>query len=155
MRKTFRVLGYLLAVEVVVQAMAIAYAMSGLSKFVSEDDGVINKQVVESEELAFPEIVGFIIHGMNGMMLIPLLALLFLIVSLFAKVPGGTRAAAIVLGLVVLQVVMGIALHGLPFLGALHALNAFAILVVAFRAARGAGDTVATSPAQPRVGVNA
>jgi hypothetical protein len=155
MRKTFRVLGYLLVAQVVIQAMAIAYALSGLSHYISEDDGVLNKQVVESDDMAFPEVVGFIIHGMNGMMLIPLLALLFLIVSLFAKVPGGTKSAAIVLGLVVLQVVMGIALHSVPFIGALHALNAFAILVVAYRAARGAGDTVAPSPAQPRVGVNA
>lgn len=155
MRKTYRVLGYLLAAEVVVQAMAIAYGMAGQSKYVDEDGGVLNKQVMESDDMIFPELVGYIVHGVNGMMLIPLLALVFLIVSLFAKVPGGTRSAAIVLGLVVLQVVMGVAAGSLPFIGALHALNAFAILVVAFTAARRARDGVPTAPAQPRVGVNA
>lgn len=149
MRKTYRVLGYLIAAEVVVQAMAIAYALAGLTYWVSEDGGVLNKQVIESDETPFTEVIGFIIHGMNGMMIIPLLALLFLIVSFFAKVPGGSRRAGAVLGLVVLQVVLGITSHSLPFAAALHALNAFAILVVAFTSARRAGAPVELPAAAP------
>ena len=45
MRNVYRVLAYLLAVEVVVQAMAIAYAIAGLGKWVEDDGGVLNKQV--------------------------------------------------------------------------------------------------------------
>ena len=39
MRKTYQVLGYLIAAEVVVQAMAIAYALAGLSYWVAEEGG--------------------------------------------------------------------------------------------------------------------
>ena len=67
-------------------------------------------------------------HGINGMMIIPLLVLLLLIVSFFAKVPGGVQKAAILLGLVVLQVFLGIFSHSIPFVVVLHVLNAFAIL---------------------------
>ncbi|HWH29279.1 MAG TPA: DUF6220 domain-containing protein [Mycobacteriales bacterium] len=138
MRKTYRVLGYLLALEVVIQAMAMAYGTSGLSHWVLEEDGVLNKQVRESDDIPFTEVVGFIVHGMNGMMLIPLLALILLIVSFFAKVPGGTKWAGILFGLVVVQVLLGINASGLPFLGLLHGLNAFAIFATAVVAARAA-----------------
>ena len=57
------------------------------------------------------------LHGMVGMMLIPLLALVLLIISFFAKIPGGVKWAAIVLGLVVLQVALGIFGHETPYVG--------------------------------------
>ena len=145
MRKAYSVVGYLIAAEVVVQAMAIAYAIAGLGYWVSEKGGVLNKQVMESDETTFDGVVGFMIHGMNGMMLIPLLALLFFIFSFFAKVEGATRRAAIVLALIVLQVFLGVLTHSIPGSAALHALNAFAILIVALTAARRA--SAAASPA--------
>ena len=37
------------------------------------------------------------LHGLVGMMLIPLLALVLLIISFFAKIPGGVKWAGIVL----------------------------------------------------------
>ena len=155
MRKAYSVLGYLIAAAVVVQAMAIAYAIAGLGYWVAEEGGVLNKQVMESDETTFDGIVGFMIHGMNGMMIIPLLALLFLVFSFFAKVPGATKRAAIVLGLVVLQVVLGILTHSIPGSAALHALNAFAILVVALTSARRAGAMAAPAAhADSRIGAS-
>jgi len=115
MRKTYRVLAYALAIEVVVQAMAIAYGIAGLGKWV--DDGhVFNKQVLNADSPDFPGAGGFAIHGINGQMLIPLLTLVLLIVSFFAKVPGGTRRAAILVGLVIVQVVLGVTSHSAPAL---------------------------------------
>ncbi len=140
MRATYRVLAYALAAEVVIQAMAIAYALFGLGKWIQDDGGVLNKAVMDADNgPEFSGVGGFAVHGINGMMLIPLLVLLLLIVSFFAKVPGGTQRAGLLVGLVVLQVVLGIAGHGLTLLGPLHALNAFAILVVAIQAGRLAG----------------
>ena len=132
MRKTFRVLAYALAVEVVVQAMAIAYAMASLGKWIDEDGGVLNKKVISASSPSFPGSGGFALHGINGMLFIPVLTLALLIVSFFAKVPGGKKWAGILVGLVVLQVVLGIALHGVPGVAPLHVLNAFALGVVAF-----------------------
>ena len=103
MRATYRVLGYLIAIEVVIQAAAIAYANFGVSKFV-EGGGTIDKALVESDELAFDEIVGFIVHGINGMNVIPLLAIIMLIVSFFAKVEKGVVMALLVVVVTALQV---------------------------------------------------
>lgn len=156
MRKTYRVLGYLIAAEVVVQAMAIAYALAGLGYWVAEDGGVLNKQVLDSRSAEFAGVGGFMVHGMNGMMIIPLLALSFLVVSFFTKLPGASKRAAAVVGLVVLQVFLGILTHSLPFSAALHALNAFVLLVVAFTSARRAGAAApVAAPVDVREGVSA
>lgn len=155
MRKTYRVLGYLIAAEVVVQAMAIAYAMAGLAYWVAEDGGVLDKQVMESDSLSFAGLGGLITHGINGMMVIPVLALLFLVVSFFAKLPGASKRAGAVVGLVVLQVVLGITSHSLPFAAALHALNAFLILVLAFTSAHRAKGEAPAAVVEQRVGVHA
>ena len=84
-------------------------------------------------------------------MIIPLLVILLLIVSFFAKVPGGVQKAAILFGLVVLQVFLGIFSHSMPFVIVLHVLNAFAILGMALVAGRSA--TVVHETARPSVAV--
>ncbi len=58
MRSAYRVLAYIIAIEVVVQAAAIAYALAGLSKWVS-DGGTLDKASMESEDTTFPGVVGF------------------------------------------------------------------------------------------------
>ena len=151
MRNVFRVLAILVAIEVVVQAMAIAYGIAGVAHWVEEDGGVLNKAVFDSDDPEFTGIGGFITHGINGMMIIPLLVILLLIVSFFAKVPGGVRFAAIIFGLVVLQVFLGIFSHSVPFVVVLHVLNAFLILGASIAAARAAA--VAPAPAEASVAV--
>jgi hypothetical protein len=146
MRSTFRVLAYVLAAEVVIQAMAIAYALAGLGKWVSDEGGVLNKAALDSESLEFTGVGGFAVHGINGMMVIPLLTLVLLIVSFFSKVPGAPKRAGILVGLVILQVALGLGLHGVVFLAPLHVLNAFGILVMAFTTGRLAG---AVEPVRP------
>ena len=134
MRLVYRVLAYLIAAEVAVQAAAIVFATFGLFSWV-DGGGVLDKAAVESETLEFEGIVGYMIHGMNGLMVIPLLGLVLLIVSPFAKVPGGVRWAAAVLGLIVVQVLLGMFAHELTSLGILHGLNAFLLFSAAFMAA--------------------
>jgi heme A synthase len=126
MRRTYQVLAWLISGLVVVQAAAIAFAMAGVVHFV-DGGGVIDKALVESEDMAFPEIAGFIIHGMNGGMLIPLVALVLMGVSFGAKFPGARKWAAIVLGLVALQVFLGYGLYGAAALGVLHGANALLV----------------------------
>lgn len=91
-------------------------------------------------------VIGFPIHAINGTMVIPLLALILLIVSFFAKVPGGVRAATIVLFLVVIQIVLGITAHQVPVLGPLHAINAFGILAMALLAGKRASAALTSEP---------
>jgi hypothetical protein len=153
MRSAYRVLAFLVAGLVVVQAAAIVYAVAGLGHWVDEG-GTLDKAAFESEDLEFDGVVGFMIHGMNGMMLIPLVALILLIVSFFAKVPGGVGRAALILGLVVLQVALGIFGHDVPALGALHGINALLLFGTAIMTGIRAKDAdVATPYAAERTAV--
>ena len=127
MKATYRVLAYLVAAGVFVQAGAIAYAwFTTLHEL--EDGAVIDSN--------FEGNIGHSLHGTVGMMVIPLLAIVLFIISFFAKFPGAVRFAGIVLGLVVLQVVLAFVAFGAPVVGALHGMNALAILGVSITAAQ-------------------
>ena len=133
MRTAYRVFAYIIAAEVVIQAAAVAFAISGLFNWIDKDGGTLDKAAIESD-VEFTGVVGFIIHGINGMMLIPLIALIFLIISFFAKVPGGVMWAGATLALVVLQVTLGLLGSEGPVFGMLHGANALAIFSVAVMA---------------------
>jgi hypothetical protein len=75
----------------------------------------------------------------------PLLGLILLIVSFFAakSVPGARKWGGIIFGLIVLQVVLAFVAFGAPIVGALHGLNALAIIGSAARASMLTRDSVA------------
>lgn len=155
MRKTYRFLANTIAALVVVQAGAIAWAFFGLANEIDKNGLVVNKACLESEGCGdFTAEWGFAIHMFfNGTVLIPLVALILLVVSFFAKVPGGVKYAAGIFGLIVLQVIV------LPMLsrevgsgfGALHGINALVLMGVAIMAAQRARTTVAATPATESV----
>ena len=135
MRATYRVLACLLALEVVVQAAAIAWAVFGLTAWI-EGGGVLDKAGMESESVTFDGVAGFMVHGMNGTLIVPVIALLFLVVSFFARFPGAVAWAGAAFAAVVVQVALGIFAHSAPVLGMLHGVLALVLLVVALIAAR-------------------
>jgi hypothetical protein len=151
MRSTYKFLAYAIAVLVVVQAGAIAWAFFGLTNEIDQNNLVINKACLESEDGCgggFTAEWGFAIHMFFvGFVLIPLLSLILLISSFFAKVPGGVALAAGVFGLVLLQVIV------LPMLsrevasgfGALHGVNALVLMGLAYMAGRRASVTTSTT----------
>lgn len=145
MRNVYRALAYLLAAEVIVQGMAIAYALAAMGHWVDEDGGVVNKALFDQDNPKFPGSGGFMLHGINGTAIIPLILILLVITSFFAKVPDGTRRALILFGMVAVQVVLGIGSHDVPWLAPLHVLNAFGIVTFAYLTARRVGS-VATEP---------
>lgn len=155
MRKTYRFLANTIAALVVVQAGAIAWAFFGLANEIDKNGLVVNKACLESEGCGdFTAEWGFAIHMFfNGTVLIPLVALVLLVISFFAKVPGGVKYAAGIFGLIVLQVIV------LPMLsrevgsgfGALHGINALVLMGVAIMAGQRARTDVATTPATQRV----
>lgn len=130
MTKTYRILAFVIAAEVVVQAAAIAWAMFGFANWI-DDGNTFSKKDLDCKScgFSFTEERGFMIHGINGQMIIPLLALALLVVAFLAKVPGGVTWALVVFGLVLVQAVL------LPVLaedvnavfGALHGLNALVL----------------------------
>ena len=65
MKSVYRVLAYLVAIEVVIQAAAIAFALAGLGKWIMEG-GVLDAAAMESEPTEFTGIAGFMVHCING-----------------------------------------------------------------------------------------
>jgi hypothetical protein len=134
MRAIYRVLAFVVAAEVAIQAALVVWGEAGLGSYVDRV-GVIEKTTFdtafETGNAPFPEFLGFLLHGMNGMMVIPIIALLLVISSFFAKVPRGIVFALAVLGLVVIQASLGLGGHSIAFLGALHGINALLLFSTA------------------------
>jgi hypothetical protein len=133
MRKTYRILALLVALEVVVQAAALAWAMFGLGAWIDEGN-TFNKTMLECRDCPwnFTEERGFMIHGINGALVIPVLALALLIVSFFTRDKVLVRWAALTFGLVIVQSqVLPYAGRDYPVFGALHGLNALVLFATA------------------------
>lgn len=122
MRTTYQWLARLIALGVVLQAAFIAFGTFDI--FNAADDGR-----VFTSDTAYN--TGQTLHSVLGSMVIPALAVALLIVSLFAGIPGGARVAALVLGLVVVQVLLGLVSFSVPWLGLLHGINAVVLAGVA------------------------
>jgi hypothetical protein len=148
MRTAYKVLAYLVAAEVTVQAMVIVWFVSGLGKWV-EGGGVLDKAAMESEGTPFPQVVGIMTHGINGFFVIPGLALLLLIISFFTKVRGAIKWDVVVFVLVIVQGQLGGLGHDFPWAGALHGLNALALFSVALYAGRRLRGTTVAVVEQP------
>ncbi|MFL6047186.1 MAG: hypothetical protein ACJ72M_19025 [Propionibacteriaceae bacterium] len=149
MRTAYKVLAYLVAVEVAVQAMVMVWAIAGLEKWV-DGGGVFDKAVTESEGAPpFPEAAGIMAHINNGFFVIPALALLLVIVSFFTKVRGAIWWAVVVFVLVIVQTQLGGLGHDFPLVGALHGLNALVLFAVALYTGRRLRAASAVEVEQP------
>ena len=125
--KAYRGIALAIAVGVLLQAAFIAFAWFDVLNAV--EDGTIIDDNYDGN-------AGHAGHGIVGMTVMPLLGIALLVSSFFVKVGEARKRAGIVLGLIVLQVVLAFISFGLPALGALHGLNAFAVLASALYASR-------------------
>ncbi len=140
MKQTYRILAGLVALGVLVQAAAIAFAWFDVLSQV--EGGAVFDENSEGN-------AGHAIHGMVGMMVLPAIALILLIVSFFAnkEVPGAAKWGGIVFGLTVLQVALAFAAFSAPVVGALHGINALLLFGAAGRAAALARTVAVARPA--------
>ncbi len=152
MKSAYRVLAFVIAGLVAFQSAVIVFAIFGLFAWV-EQGGVID--MAAQQTASFTGDVGFMLHAIVGQMLIPLLGLLMLIFSFFAKISGGVKWALFVFGAIVLQVLVGLFAHGAPLLGLVHGLNALVLFGVAVTAGMRVKRTVATAPARAAEGTAA
>ncbi|MFC7527646.1 hypothetical protein [Actinoplanes sp. GCM10030250] len=141
MRTAYRIIAMLIPIFVLVQLTVIAGAWFLVLNDL-DSGSVLDKNTVDNW--------AHVVHSQVGMIVIPLLGLSLLIVSFFARVPGGIKWAAITLGVIFLQVFLAFAGFAAPLVGLLHGLNAAAVAAVAEVAARKAKVTT-TAPAQPAV----
>ncbi|MBA3720748.1 MAG: hypothetical protein H0W95_10790 [Nocardioidaceae bacterium] len=142
MRSTYVALARLVALGVIVQAALIAF---GWFEVLSEvEDGAVFDENTDYN-------AGQLLHAMVGTIVIPVISLVLLVLSFFAKIPGGVKWAAIIFGLVVLQFLLALVSFSAPVIGLLHGMNALALAIVAERAgARVAALAPTTGPEQPR-----
>ena len=123
MRTTYRVIAYLLALSVAVQASLIAFGAFAL------ENNIDNGPVSDGDT------TGVTLHHSFAYIVV-LFAMALLAVSFGAKVQHGVRWAAIPLGLVVVQFFLAYAAYSAAIVGVLHGLNALAIFAVALLAGR-------------------
>ena len=148
MRIAYRVLALVVAAEVAIQAVVMVWAVAGLGKWIASG-GVADAAMMESGGTPFPEVAGFIVHGVNGMFVVPGIALVMVIVSFFTRVRGAIKWALIVFGLVVVQGQLGFLGHEIPAVGGLHGLNALVLFTAALYAGLRIGKAARTdAPAQ-------
>ena len=143
MRATYRVLALLIAAGVVLQAAFIAAAWFQVLND-TDSGAVFDKNSANWAHTA---------HSVVGSGVIPLLAIALLILSFFARVPGGVKWAAITFGVVVLQFGLAAVAYSVPVIGALHGINAFALAGVASIAARKARLAETPAPIETRAPV--
>lgn len=154
MHMAYKVLAFLVVGLVAVQAAAHAWASSGLVKYLAQG-GTIDFESTEAPPV--PEFLGLMIHGMNGMFVIPIVAIVLLIVALVTKSSRAIIWAGVVVGLVALQVTLGLLGHETTALAFLHGLNAIVLAgtalatgLLVFR--RTAVDTTSQAAVAARVG---
>ena len=149
MKQVYRVFAYLIAVGVAIQAAAIAYGVFGLFNWV-EGGGTLDQAALRAEDSDVGGGLGFFLHIMIGYFVIPVVALLLLILSFFAKVPGGIRWALFSFLTVVVQTLLAGFAHALAGVGWLHgmvALVLFGLAVTAgIRTGRSMQETAAPTP---------
>lgn len=150
MRITYRVLAFAICGLVMLQAASHAWASAGIAIYLAEG-GTID--LASGTMPDFPEAVGLMIHGMNGMYAIPIVALALLVVAFFAKIPRGSMWAGIVLALVALQVTLGLLGHEMTTLAFLHGVNALALFGTALAAGLRAKAPATADAAAPRTAV--
>ncbi len=127
MHTIYKYLAYLIALLVVVQSAVIVWGVAADIRF-----GIDNPTTTVTES-PFP--LGAQIHSIVGMYVIPITALVLVALSLIMK--AGRMWAGLVLLAAVVQVALG--LGGIlvtPFLGLLHGINAFVIVLFALLGAR-------------------
>jgi hypothetical protein len=139
MRKAYQAFAALIAICVILQATWIALATFLLIGDL--DDG---KTIDKSYDGNWADAL----HGIFGTAIIPLLAILLLIVSFFAKIPGGSKWAGFVFLAVVVQIALAFLAFAVPVLGFLHPINAFVLMALAGIAGRRA-RVAGAAPAVP------
>ena len=151
MRMVYKVLAFAVAGLVMVQAAAVAFAMFGLFAYIEGGATIDAANSGPESDIDFPGVVGFMIHGMFGTLVIPVIALLLLISSFFAKSAGAVKWAVIVFVTTAVQIALGIFAHGIPQLGILHGIVALVLFGVAIMAGMRIKGRVAAESTDDRV----
>ncbi len=134
MKKAYQVLARLISALVVVQAAAIAYGAFAIDKVI--DKAKDHGDTIANASTKLDGGAGYGLHGLIGMLVIPVVAIALFIVAFMAHVPDGVKWAGFILLDVVVQVALGLAAHGVAALGWLHGPNALLLFALGIYTAR-------------------
>lgn len=146
MRTVYRVLAYVIAAVVAIQAAAIGYGVFAQLNWIDKG-GTLDKATLEG---SWPGSGALIFHALEGLAVF-LVALALLIVSFFAKIDKGVRWAVIVLAATFVQIALGTLSHLVTASGAVHgafALVLFGLAVTAAMRVRKPSSVAEATPAQ-------
>ena len=129
MRTTYRVLAHLVALGVAIQAASVALGFFFIIHEV-EDGGVV------SAGYDYESNLGIMVHRFGGLGLVPLAAIALFGVAFRTRTPGAVARAGTVFGLVLLQIALVFLAFTVAWGGALHGVNALAVLLSAIWAGR-------------------
>ena len=147
MRGAYRAFAGLIALGVLVQAAAVAGGWFGTINEV--DDGATITEDYEGN-------LGHAVHGINGMMIMPLLGLFLFVLSFFAKsIPNAVKLAGLTFLAIVVQIVLAFISFGVPAIGILHGVNAFVVFGLALMCVRRATETRPTDTTAAAPGATA
>jgi hypothetical protein len=127
MVKVFKGIAQLIALGVLLQASFVAAAWFQAINDV--DDGLTITEDYEGN-------LGHTLHGITGMMIMPLLGLILFILAFFVKRQGAVKWAGFTLLAIVVQVILAFVSFGVPIIGALHGINAFVVFGMALNTVR-------------------
>lgn len=146
MKNAYRYLALAIPALVLVQAASIAFAVFALGSWV-HDGHTVTKAGMDAHDSMGGAGAGFAIHSIVGQMVIPLVSIALLVVAFLARavVPESVKWAAMMLGSVVIQVLIGVLGQDLPFLGVIHGVLALAIFGLGLRVAQQADATGAVA----------
>lgn len=137
MKAAYRALACLVLILVMVQAADLAFGFFGVGAWV-ENGHDLTKSSLEDNSSGITGEAGLALHSIIGQFLIPLVALVLVVVAFFARIAGGMRWAALILGDIIIQVLLAFVAFGTPLIGVLHGLNAFLLIWLAMMAASAA-----------------
>jgi hypothetical protein len=129
MVKAFKTVAQLICLGVLLQAAFIAAAWFQALNEV--DDGLTITKDYDGN-------TGHMLHGVFGMMVLPLLGLVLFILAFLVKqkVPQSVKWGGLTFLAIVVQVVLAFVSFSVPVLGALHGINAFLVFGLALNTAK-------------------
>lgn len=130
MKTTYRILAYLIALGVVLQAASIAFGFFGIGRWVVAGN-TLDRHTFLYNTTELGGYTGLAFHYVVGQAIMPLLGLALFILSFFTRVRHATAWAGVLLISIIVQLVLGLAAFHQAPAGAAHGFLAIAIFAVA------------------------
>jgi hypothetical protein len=135
MVKAYKTVAQLIGLGVLLQAAFVAAAWFQTLNEV--DDGLTITKDYDGN-------TGHMLHGIFGMMVLPLLGLILFILAFLVKQPHSVKWGGLTFLAIVVQVVLAFVSFGVPIIGALHGINAFVVFGLALMTVRHADAEAGT-----------